>query len=395
MFQRKELILLKKRVAEPRRFIQVVLGPRQVGKTTLIKQLLKKLPFPNHYATADAIGENNIEWINQQWQLTRNKLLVSDQLEAVLVIDEIQKISNWSEIVKRLWDEDTFSGNQIKIILLGSSKLILQKGLSESLAGRFEVIFLSHWNFLEMKTAFGLSVDEFIWFGGYPGAVSLINDENRWKEYIKNALIETTISKDILMLTRIDKPTLLKNLFDIGITYSGQIVSFTKILGQLADAGNTTTLSNYLNLLDLAGLLSGLEKYSPTMIRQKSSSPKFMVQNTAFISATSNKTFKEAKSDPVYWGRIFESVCGAFLINECRKYNYQLFYWRDRNDEVDFIIQHGEKIIAIEIKSGFKITYKGMSVFIKRFHPSKSLLVGITGVDIEDFLSMDIRLLFN
>ncbi len=395
MFQRIELNVLKKRMSEQRKFIQVLLGPRQVGKTTLVKQLIETLEVPFFYGTADAILDNNFEWLTQQWEFTRIKMLQSNSKEAVLIIDEIQKIENWSDLVKRLWDEDTAKGNNIKVILLGSSKLVLQKGLSDSLVGRYELILLTHWSYSEMNSAFGISVDQFIWYGGYPGSIVLMSDEIRWKNYVKDAFIEPTISKDILMLQRIDKPALLKNLFEIGISYSGQIFSLNKTLGQLMDAGNTTTLSNYLNLLDSAGLISGLEKYSPILIRQKKSSPKFIVHNTAFISANSSKTYHDAKSDPAYWGRIFESACGAFLVNECRKNNYKLFYWREGNEEVDFVIQNGERIIAIEIKSGARITHKGLSAFNKRFQPEKSLIVGYTGIDVVDFLSMDIRTLFN
>ena len=187
--------------------------------------------------------------------------------EYLLVVDEIQKIENWSEIVKQQWDKDTRENINIKVILLGSSRLLIQKGLTESLAGRFETFYLGHWSFAEMQAAFQWSIEQYVYFGGYPGSASLINDEERWKNYIKDALIETSISKDILMLTRVDKPALLKRLFELGCLFSGQILSFTKIIGQLQDAGNTTTLANYLKLLSDCGLLGGLEKYAGNVIR--------------------------------------------------------------------------------------------------------------------------------
>ena len=275
MFERSYLQEIKGRISEPRTFIQVILGPRQVGKTTMITQLLSQISIPYLFESADAVLATNSTWLLQVWETARLQMKMSGASEYLLVIDEIQKIDNWSEVVKQQWDRDTHEGINIKVILLGSSRLLIQKGLTESLAGRFETLYLGHWSFAEMQVAFGWSIEQYVYFGGYPGSASLIKDESRWKNYINDALIETSISKDILMLTRVDKPALLKRLFELGSLYSGQILSFTKIVGQLQDAGNTTTLANYLNLLSDCGLLGGVEKYAGDIIRKRSSSPKF------------------------------------------------------------------------------------------------------------------------
>jgi predicted AAA+ superfamily ATPase len=293
MFERPHLQTIIKRLQEPRRFIQVLLGPRQVGKTTLIFQLLERHKMPYHFASADATAASNITWLEQQWETARLKMDQDEAEEFLLVIDEIQKIGNWSETVKLLWDADTQSKRTLKVILLGSSRLLLQQGLTESLAGRFETTYMGHWSFTEMQQAFGWNSNQYVWFGGYPGSAGLINDEERWKAYVQQSLIETSISKDILMLTRIDKPALMKRLFELGCSYSGQILSYNKMIGQLLDAGNTTTLSHYLDLLNTAGLLAGIEKYSGNLIYKRSSSPKFQVHNTALISAQSDYSFKD------------------------------------------------------------------------------------------------------
>ena len=272
MFERSEIQVLKDRIIEPRKFIQVLMGPRQVGKTTLVNQLLKQISIPHLFMSADAMSARGLNWLDQIWQSARLEMQVRSTGEFLLVVDEIQKISNWSEMVKKLWDEDSRQDIQLKVLLLGSSRLLLQQGLTESLAGRFETIYMTHWTLDEMEEAFGWDAVSFAWFGGYPGAAELVKDESRWKRYIRDALIETSISKDILMLTRVDKPALMKNLFELGCLYSGQILSFTKIQGQLQDAGNTTTLSHYLSLLDTAGLLGGIEKFASTGIRKRSRS---------------------------------------------------------------------------------------------------------------------------
>jgi hypothetical protein len=389
MFERIELQQLTKVIQEPRKFIQVVVGPRQVGKTTLVTQLIQKHRGPSLFVAADSQGNANSVWLQQQWEIARTQLKQNGGSDFLLVIDEIQKIAQWSEVVKGLWDNDTQNQVNIKLIILGSSKLLLQNGLTESLAGRFEVIQMTHWSYNEMHKAFGWKMNEYIWFGGYPGSASLINDEKRWKNYIVHSLIETSISKDILMITRIDKPALMKQLFEVGCLYSGQILSYTKMLGQLQDAGNTTTLAHYLKLLHTAGLLGGIEKYANDIIRKRLSSPKFQVHNTAFISAQQSKNRNEIEQNPSEWGRIAESAVGAHLLNMAIKENYSLYYWRERNVEVDFVIEYKNKLMAIEVKTGMIKAHAGLASFQQQYNPAKLLLVGNGGLPIEEFLQMN------
>lgn len=392
MFYRSYLETVKKRIEEPRKFIQVILGPRQVGKTTMITQLLHQLTISNLYVSADAISATNSAWLMQIWESARLRMKASEATEFLLVIDEIQKIDNWSEIVKQQWDKDTREKINIKVILLGSSRLL--QGLTESLAGRFETMYLGHWTYTEMQEAFGWSIEQYVYFGGYPGSATLINDEERWKNYIKDSLIETSISKDILMLTRVDKPALLKRLFELGSLYSGQILSYTKIIGQLQDAGNTTTLANYLKLLSDCGLLGGLDKYAGDIIRKRGSSPKFQVYNNALITSQTNDTYEKAIINPELWGRLVESSVGTHLINNSISERYNLYYWREGNHEVDFILEKGDKVIGLEVKSGMKAENTGMGVFAEKFHPEKVLLVGTGGIPYEEFLKINPRELF-
>ncbi len=394
MFERPYLKLIKPRIEEPRKFIQVILGPRQVGKTTMITQLLSQLSIPNIYESADAISATNLVWLMQVWESARLRLKASGASEFLIVIDEIQKIDNWSEIVKQQWDKDTRENINIKVILLGSSRLLIQKGLTESLAGRFETLYLGHWSYTEMQEAFGWNIQQYVYFGGYPGSATLINDDERWKNYIKDSLIETSISKDILMLTRVDKPALLKRLFELGCLYSGQILSYTKIIGQLQDAGNTTTLANYLKLLSDCGLLGGLDKYAGDIIRKRSSSPKLQVYNNALITSQSNDTYEKAIINPELWGRLVESSVGVHLINYTISERFNLYYWRDGNYEVDFILEKGDEVIGLEVKSGMRAENAGMRVFAERFNPKKVLLVGTGGIPYDEFLKINPKELF-
>jgi hypothetical protein len=350
--------------------------------------------MPYHFVSADAIAASNSTWLEQQWEMGRLKMDGLGTTEFLLVIDEIQKIENWSETVKLLWDTDTRSNRQLKVILLGSSRLLQQRGLTESLAGRFEQTYMGHWSFEEMEKAFGWSANQYVWFGGYPGSSGLIKEEDRWKNYVQQSLIETSISKDILMLTRVDKPALLRRLFELGCLYSGQILSYTKVLGQLQDAGNTTTLSHYLELLDTAGLLGGIEKYAKDIIRKRSSSPKFQVHNTALISAQRPESFNEILTRPEEWGRMVESAIGAHLINYSLTQGIALHYWRERNEEVDFILERKGKVVALEVKTSATTSTSGMNTFQKQFHPNKVLLVGKSGLPWQDFLKINPLQLF-
>jgi hypothetical protein len=387
-FVRPLAALLARRLAEPRRFLNVVAGPRQVGKTTLVRQVVEASGRPSRYASADEPTLRGPTWIEQQWEAAREEIPAKGPREAILVLDEVQKIPGWPETVKRLWDEDTRSRRRLKVILLGSAPLPLGQGLTESLAGRFEILRLPHWTFGEMKDAFGWPLERYIYFGGYPGAALLASDPGRWTRYILDSLIETTISRDVLLLTRVDKPALLRRLFELGSRYSGQVLSYTKMLGQLQDAGNTVTLAHYLHLLAGAGMLVGLQKFAGEAVRQRASSPKLQVLNTALMTAPSGLSFDEARRDREFWGRLVESAVGAHLANAAATGSGELFYWRDANREVDFVFRSGRRVAAIEVKSGRATESRpGMEAFAAAFRPQRKLLVGGDGISVEDFLT--------
>ena len=393
MYHRPVYQILFARLKEPRKFLQVLAGPRQTGKTTLIRQAMESLTLASHYASADEPTLQSRTWIEQQWEMGR--LLVREKgnkAGALLVLDEIQKVAGWSETVKRLWDADTAKKVDLKVVLLGSAPLLIQQGLADSLAGRFEIIPVVHWSYSEMKDAFGWGLDQYVYFGGYPGAADLINDRQRWARYIIDSLIETTISRDILLMTRIDKPALLRRLFQLGCNYSGQILSYQKMIGQLQDAGNTTTLAHYLELMSGAGMLTGLHKLTDQRVRQRASSPKLQVLNTALLSAQSNLSFDAARKDREFWGRLVESAAGAHLINSATGTGIEVYYWRERGKEVDFILRLNKAAVAIEVKSGYsKGSLPGMGEFGRIFKPKRKLLVGGEGIPLEKFLSLPVE----
>lgn len=386
-FHRAHAEVLAGRLAEPRRFLQVVSGARQVGKTTLVGRVLSVVGMPTIYASADEPSLRDTGWLAAQWD--RARLALSDHPSgAVLALDEVQKIPTWSETVKRLWDEDTRARRKLRVVLLGSAPLLMRAGLGESLSGRFEVLHLPHWSYDEMRQAFGFTLDQYLYFGGYPGAAPLIGDPPRWRRYLLESLIETTISRDVLLMTRVDKPALLRRLFELGCRYSGQVLSFNKMLGQLHDAGNTTTLSHYLDLLGGAGMLTGLSKYSGRIVRQRGSSPKLQVLNTALMTAQSGLGPAEAMADRDFRGRLVESAVGAHWANASAAGECDLFYWRERNREVDFVVRSGKALIAIEVKSGRPPTgLPGLAAFAEEFRSQRSLLIGGDGIPLDEFLS--------
>jgi hypothetical protein len=379
------------RTEEPRRFIQVLAGPRQVGKTTLARQVMDAIGIPGHFASADAPDPEDVGWIYTQWQIGRQAARNGGRAGGLLVLDEVQKIRNWSDVVKQLWDEDSIGETPLRVMLLGSAPLLVRQGLSDSLAGRFEVIRVPHWTYAEMRDAFGWDLDTYLFYGGYPGSAPLIRRHERWEEYILDSIVETNLSRDILMLNRVEKPALLRQLFRLACSYSGQVLSYTKMLGTLTDAGNTVTLAHYLELLGGAGMVTGIGKYSGSAVRRRASSPKLLALNTALVTATARTSIARARADHEFWGRLVETAVGAHLWSHADP--DELTYWREGNNEVDWVIRPGrlmrvrEAPMAIEVKTGHPRGTPGTVAFTHTHRGSRALIVGSGGIDVEAFLS--------
>lgn len=396
MYKRDVFYILTERLNEPRKFVQVVMGPRQIGKSTVVKQVMNSIGKPFLLFSADTVASTNSSWISECWEMARLQLRTQSRTdELILVIDEIQKLKNWSEYVKKEWDADSLNDINIKVVLLGSSRVLLEKGLAESMMGRYEEIRMGHWSFSEMKEAFGFSLEQYIYYGGYPGAASLIKDEERWRNYVWGAIVDATINKDILMDSPVGKPALLRQTFELSVAYSGKILSLTKMLGALQDAGNTVTLSNYLSLLGESGLVTGLQKYSVDISRKRASIPKYQVYNNALLSVYSDMSFADAVSDRMRWGQFFESAVGAYIVNQAFAKRFEVLYWRDGNDEVDFVIKKNSKVVAIEVKSNGERSTSGLERFRRQFNPHAAFVVGENGIKAEDFLCMDLSRLFD
>ena len=404
VYERAQVDTLCHRLAEEPHRLIALFGPRQTGKTTIVHQALGRIGFKSRYLAVDKPNSSGFrlpsdsgeaiyltpqvrdtEWLVHNWEEARLEAERSGKF--VLVFDEIQKIAGWSETVKGLWDADRIEGRPLHVVILGSAPLLMQSGLNESLAGRFEPIRVTHWSFEEMSDAFGFDLSKYLYFGGYPGAVPFVRNPERWRDYIFGSLVEPNIEQDLIAMTRIDKPALLRQLFELGAVYSGQILSYNKMLGQLQDAGNSTTLARYLHLLRSAGLLAGLQKYSNRPHLRKASSPKLNVLNTALMTASSGYSFDEAKADRTFWGRLVESAVGAHLLNTAGT-EISVQYWRESPHEVDFVLKRGPRNIPIEVTSGSKaLPLPGMDVFKDRFRPIRSLLVGERGFPLDEVLT--------
>jgi len=391
-YSRPVLEEIKSRIDHSKGLIQVITGPRQVGKTTLVKQLFQSAKWTGIYHVVEGSVAYDSGWIEAVFNDAVIRQGRAHQ-PVILAIDEIQKIPNWSETIKRLYDQQKFRGEtSVQLILLGSSHWLMQRGLSESLAGRFEQWDIGHWTFTELQQCFDISPEEYVYFGAYPGAMEMRKEESRWKAYVLNSLIEPVITKDVLLLERIEKPAVLRKVFELGSLYSGQILSYTKLLGQLQDAKNTTTVAHYLELLQRAGLLEGLQKFSRDNARRRSSSPKWQVMNNALLSAISGVDFKSVKSQPALWGKWVESAVGCHLIAH-RGADLQMYYWNESNAEVDYVLKWNDKVIGIEVKSARgKVT--GLNQFMKQFNPHKVYQLDERSLSWQQFIMMDPRELF-
>ncbi|MFZ9745143.1 MAG: ATP-binding protein [Opitutaceae bacterium] len=364
--------------------VQVLVGPRQVGKTTAAQQLVARLGWPHVWAAADAPLPPGPEWIESQWSLARQRSVPGGR-RVLLVLDEVQKVSGWSEVVKRLWDEEQRTGGRVLPVLLGSSALLVQRGVAESLAGRFFLHRCPHWSWPECATAFGWSLADWIYFGGYPGAAQFIGEEPAWQRYVVDSLIETVLARDVLQLQAITKPVLLRHLFALAAAYPAQILSYNKMLGQLHDAGNTTTLAGYLRLLEMAYLVSGLEVFSRGQPRKRGSSPKLILWNNALVSAQGLRSRTAASADGAWWGRLVENAVGACLLNGLAGPAWSVTYWREGDHEVDFVVAHGASVWAVEVKSGRPGRLSGMAAFRARYPKAGALVLGGEGIPLEEF----------
>ena len=411
-----------------------VTGPRQSGKTTIVQQALQRLDRPHIYMPVDNPRTATIleptsgraqplspdvspgrtvaldaQGLVRAWDAAR-ALAARSPRGAVLALDEIQKIDNWTATVKGLWDADRWEKNQLRAVLLGSAPLLMQQGLTESMTGRFQTLKVSHWSFGEMAEAFGFNLPMYVYFGGYPGAAELIDVreyrnqkdffaqsaaasedaralEDAWREYVLDAVAGASVGRDIVALRSVEKPALLAQLFHLGCAYSGQILSYRNMLGQLDEADNVTYLARYLELLSQAGLISGLKCYSKSVRVQVKSSPKLNVRNTALMSSRHPYTFASTQADRTLWGHLVESAVGAHLCNAGSS-RMKCFYWRRNGSEVDFVLRGASRTVAVEVKSGKTAgTRRGFNAFQEQHPEAEFLLVGGRGTPLEEFLS--------
>lgn len=385
-YERSLVPLLIKEFERQQPVFQVLTGPRQVGKTTIAQQVMEKLPFPAVYASADSPLPPGPEWIETQW---RRAEVEADRSggAVLLVLDEVQKVRGWSESLKSKWDAGRRSSRDIRLLVLGSSALLIQAGLTESLTGRFFLHRCSHWTYSECADFFGWDLPQWLYFGGYPGTAVFSDEERKWKRYVTDSLIETVLARDVLQLQKITKPALLRHLFALAAMFPAQILSYNKMLGQLQDAGNTTTLAHYLRLLETAFLVSGLELFSRGAVRKRGSSPKLLLWNNALVNALSSRSFNESVADTSWWGRLVENAVGGYLINTLSPTEYAISYWRDGDCEVDFVITRGIKLWAIEVKSGRSGKSPGLELFRARYRDARLLVVGGKGIPLQEFFA--------
>ena len=347
--------------------IQVVQGPRQTGKTTGVLHFLKSQKKIFHYVSADGVLGNGLSWILNEWQKA------CDKKAAYFVVDEIQKITDWPGVIKQIGDKNARSAKPIQFILLGSSSLQIQKGLTESLAGRYQIVPVHHWNFLESKKLVPkMTLEQFLEVGGYPGSYRFLKNHDTFTNYIKQSIVEPVLHIDLLSFSRIQKPALFKQVFEILCHYPAQEISYTKLLGQIQDKGNTDLIKTYISFYERAFLFKSLQKFSARPVKIKSSSPKVLPLSPCFsLFGHSNNLLP----------RVFEATVGAQLL----RLPGELYYWREKNKEVDFVFRYKKTTYAIEVKWGNKKNSSGMDVFLKKF--KTAVPVFINRNNYESFLS--------
>jgi len=396
LYERQQLTVLKSRMSELRRRMQIIMGPRQVGKSTLVGQFIDSTDVPFDFFAADAVNRYDTTWIPARWQEARMRMDLHEDREHILIIDEIQKIIGWSEQVKKEWDADTRNKRNLKVILLGSSRVLLEKGLNESLEGRFEPIKMGYWDWQEMRDAFDFNIEQYIYFGGFPGLASDINDEDRWRDLMESTIITPILTRDILEIEEIRNPALLRQVFELACMESARVLSLTKMQGTM-NSGTVPTIKNYLNILDQTMTVKPLQKHSPSPIKEKNSVPKMQVYNSAFRNRYGLHTFEEALTDATEWRRQVESAVGAHLANRSQLDGFELLYWRnDKKKECDYILKKGQALVAIEVKSSSADDTSGYELFKQLYADriTSAFIVGPEGLPLEDFFCINLKTLF-
>jgi predicted AAA+ superfamily ATPase len=367
-YQRQFESEISSRLQEKPSFIQVILGPRQVGKTSGILHILEKKFDPSDYSYVSCEDElHNPDWFLKHVQKT------AEEQKKILVFDEIQKLENWSQLIKSVWDQKKRQKQMVHIVLLGSSSLELTLGLNESLAGRFETIPVHHWSAQESRLAYKLDFEDYLRYGGYPGSYPLRSQPTRFRKYVMDSIFENVVTRDIMSFSTIKKPALFRQTFALACQYPAQEVSYNKLLGQLQDAGNVDQIKHYLDLFSQAFLLRLIFKYGKTPL-SRNSSPKILPCAPVFTTL-----LRQEPLSPEDKGRQFESIVGNRL---CETFE-SVYYWRDGFFEVDFVVRDGKTLIGIEVKSKTRKS-SGIEAF-KKMNPKANFCY----IDFENYLSFE------
>jgi predicted AAA+ superfamily ATPase len=371
---------LTRRLAEPAPGrLQLLTGPRQVGKTTLLLELAKENEPMTVYASCDGPEAALPGFWERLW--TQAAEIARSQQKALLLLDEVQHVPDWAARLKAEWDRLRRHHTAIHVVATGSSALRVASGSRESLAGRFERLTLAHWTAVALRDTFSFPAaqvpDLFVRFGCYPGAVGLLGDPPRWRAYIRDAIIEPAVGRDVLAIGVIRRPALFRQVFVLCASVPAQIVSLQKLQGQLQDAGALETIAHYLSILEEAYLVTPVEKFSPRPLRRRAAPPKLVTLNNALLAALDPNGAPEASVEPEKYGRWVENACLAYAWNAGQR----IAYWREEPLEVDGIIEGSWGAWAIEVKTRpFPMeALTGLLEFCRR-HPRFRPLV-LTGAD--------------
>ncbi len=361
--------LLAKRLGEPAPGrIQLLAGPRQVGKTTLLLGLAGEAGKQAVYAAADAPEAALPGFWERLWSKAED--VAASQGRAVVLLDEAHLLHDWAARLKGVWDRFRRERIPIHVVATGSSALHVAAGSRESLAGRFERVTLSHWSASSLAQAFGLAPEEaagvVVRMGSYPGAFGLRRDRARWSAYVRDAILEPAMGRDILALAAIRRPALLRQVFGIAASSPAQIVSLQKIQGQLQERGALETIAHYLGLLEEAFLVAALPKFATSAERRRAAPPKLVTLSNALVAVVDPGGIADARSDPARFGAWVENACLAHAWNAGQR----ISYWREEPLEVDGVLEGSWGAWAIEVKTG-KLQLadlNGLLEFVRR-HP--------------------------
>lgn len=349
-FERTHVQALLSRLSLPSPAVQAVVGPRQVGKSTLIRQVLEKLEAPTVFLSCKSVQYRQTGWIHKEWEIAR--LLAKHHGHCVIAVDDAQRLPGWAPLLCQLHKEDLEQQRDIRIVITGSSELELLQQLKDKFPQSHEVIRAGYWTYPEMRCAFNWGIEQYLFYGGLPRSGDEPSDDETWLNWIRELMFDNLLKEDVKAVAPAQNHEAIFDYFKVSSVHSGNIMSYAQLAQKLPFTVKPTTLANYQKVLSRAGISNGLARIQDGGEISRSGSPKLQLSSNAWLTGMMNSRFDKLRSQGVIWKQVFKSAVGAHLLNFAQENAYSVHYWFDRQHRVDFVLKKNDALVPIVVMPG-------------------------------------------